>query len=284
MSILEVKNLSKQYHDSSFALKDVSFTIPYGTIVGFIGENGAGKSTTMGAILGTLQKDDGSIHIFGEELTSDHTQIREDIGFVFDDMNLPKDLTISRLGSVFEEIYQRWDQKKFEEYVTLFSLPDKKKLSSFSRGMSMKLAIAVALSHHAKLLILDEATGGLDPSGRDEVLSVLRDFVSKDERGILLSSHITSDIEKIADALIFIKNGEIILEVSKSELKAMYAILECLPEELDQIDERFILAKRENKTGWDVLVTDESKIEQTIKRKPYSIDDMTLLLMRGDKQ
>ncbi|WYP26426.1 ABC transporter ATP-binding protein [Alkalihalobacillus sp. FSL W8-0930] len=283
MSILEVKNLSKQYHDSSFALKDVSFTIPYGKIVGFIGENGAGKSTTMGAILGTLQKDDGSIHIFGEELTSDHTQIREDIGFVFDDMNLPKDLTISRLGSVFEEIYQRWDQKKFEEYVTLFSLPDKKKLSSFSRGMSMKLAIAVALSHHAKLLILDEATGGLDPSGRDEVLTVLKDFVSEDKRGILLSSHITSDIEKIADALIFIKNGEIVLEVSKSELKSMYAILECLPEKLNQIDERFILAKRESENGWDVLVTDESKIEQTIKRKPYSIDDMTLLLMRGDK-
>ncbi|BAD66061.1 ABC transporter ATP-binding protein [Shouchella clausii] len=280
--ILEVDNLRKQYSDSAFALKGVSFSIPYGSIVGFIGENGAGKSTTMGSILGTLQKDSGTIHIFGEEMAPDKLHLKENIGVVFDDIKLPGDLNIVKLGNVFQRIYKQWNQKTFDRYVDFFSLPRNKKIRGFSRGMSMKLSAAVALSHDAKLLILDEATAGLDPTGRDELLDVLKGFVQDGKRGILLSSHITSDIEKIADSLVFIKNGKILLNVKKAELREKYAILQCRQNEFDLIQQKLILTYKKNEDTVDVLVSDREQVPSSIAKKDFTIDDMTLLLMRGE--
>ena len=281
--ILEVEQLNKQYRDSTFALKDVSFSVLYGSIVGFIGENGAGKSTTMGSILGTLRKDTGSIQIFGEEMDSDNKNMKENIGVVFDDIHLSGGLTVNKLGKVFQNIYQQWDQKTFEAYTTLFSLPKNQKISGFSRGMSMKISVAVALSHDAKLLILDEATAGLDPAGRDELLDVLKEFVKGGNRSILLSSHITSDIEKIADSLIFIKGGKILLKIDKQILLEQYGILQCQDYELDQLDDHFIIAIKNNGDMVDVLVSDRHQIPQSMQTKKFTIDDITLLLMRGEK-
>lgn len=281
--ILEVEQLNKQYRDSAFALTDVSFSVPYGSIVGFIGENGAGKSTTMGSILGTLRKDTGSIQIFGEEMDSDNKNMKENIGVVFDDIHLSGGLTVNKLGKVFQNIYQQWDQKTFEAYTTLFSLPKNQKISGFSRGMSMKISVAVALSHDAKLLILDEATAGLDPAGRDELLDVLKEFVKGGNRSILLSSHITSDIEKIADSLIFIKGGKILLKIDKQILLEQYGILQCQDHELDQLDDHFIIAIKNNGDMVDVLVSDRHQVPQSMQTKKFTIDDITLLLMRGEK-
>ncbi|QQK81296.1 ABC transporter ATP-binding protein [Salicibibacter cibi] len=282
-SILEVEQLNKQYSGSSFALKDVSFAIPYGSIVGFIGENGAGKSTTMGSILGTLQKDSGSIHIFGEEMDPDKRDIKESIGVVFDDIHLPGGITVDKLGQVFNKIYQQWNQETFDHYIDFFSLPKAKQISGFSRGMSMKLSVAVALSHDAKLLILDEATAGLDPTGRDELLDVLKTFVAGAGRSILLSSHITSDIEKIADSLIFIKNGELLLKVKKQTLLNQYAILQCEQHEIEQIEQDLIITYKKSGDGMEVLVSDRKQVPAPIKSKAFSIDDITLLLMRGEE-
>ncbi|WP_373894271.1 ABC transporter ATP-binding protein [Virgibacillus sp. CBA3643] len=282
-AILEVENLQKTYADTKFGLRDVSFSIPYGSIVGFIGENGAGKSTTMGSIIGTLHKDNGTIKIVGEEMDTEDVHIKEDIGVVFDAMNLPGDLTVEKLGNVFQQIYKRWDKEAFFHYIDFFSLPRKKKVSGFSRGMSMKLSLAVALSHDARLLILDEATAGLDAGGRDDVLTVLSEFTSDQERGILLSSHITSDIERIADALIFIKGGEILLRVEKEKLLRNYAIVQCADDLYGIIKQDIIVAYRKNSDTLDVLVSNKREVPTSMETKEFSIDDMTLLLMRGVK-
>lgn len=282
-AILEVENLQKTYADTKFGLREVSFSIPYGSIVGFIGENGAGKSTTMGSIIGTLHKDNGTIKIVGEEMDTEDVHIKEDIGVVFDAMNLPGDLTVEKLGNVFQQIYKRWDKEAFFHYIDFFSLPRKKKVSGFSRGMSMKLSLAVALSHDARLLILDEATAGLDAGGRDDVLTVLSEFTSDQERGILLSSHITSDIERIADALIFIKGGEILLRVEKEKLLRNYAIVQCADDLYGIIKQDIIVAYRKNSDTLDVLVSNKREVPTSMETKEFSIDDMTLLLMRGVK-
>ncbi|MCY1105128.1 ABC transporter ATP-binding protein [Shouchella clausii] len=174
--LLKVENLNKSYPDSTFQLQDVSFSIPYGSIVGFIGDNGAGKSTTMGAIIGNLHRNSGSIVMEGLEIDGDHLALKKDVGVVFDTMKLPTSLTIRKLSKVLKHIYKEWDQRLFNEYITMFSLPENQKIGKFSRGMSMKLSMAVALSHNPKLLILDEATAGLDPSGRHDVLDILSKF------------------------------------------------------------------------------------------------------------
>ncbi|SFX30586.1 ABC-2 type transport system ATP-binding protein [Thermoactinomyces sp. DSM 45891] len=280
-AILEVENLSKCFSEGKIALRDVSFSIPRGTIAGFIGDNGAGKSTTMGAILGTLTKDGGSIKIFGEEMDSNKTYLKEDVGAVFDQMHLPKQLNIKQLGNVLRLLYQNWDQYIFDYYINFFSLPKDKKIGHFSRGMSMKLSLAVALSHDAKLLILDEATAGLDLSVRYDLLQVLKGFVNDGQRSILLSSHITSDIEAIADILIFIKSGKILLQVSRETLMSRYAVLQCTDKEFEQIESSLVVGYQRKSDQVDVLVCDREQVTSSVARKDFSIDDVTLLLMRG---
>lgn len=282
-NILEVNNLNKAYPNSDFQLKDVTFSIPCGSITGFIGENGAGKTTTMGTILGTLKRNSGNIKILGETMDDNKTTIKEDIGVVFDSMSFSGNLNVTKLSKVMNGVYQQWDHAKYEHYTDLFSLPKKQKIQGFSRGMSMKLSLAVALSHDAKLLILDEATAGLDPVAREELLEVILDFVRDKQRSILLSSHITSDIEKIADNLIFIKKGEIVLKAGKEELLNNYAILQCHSIELSNIDEKIIVAYKNKGADVEVLISNKHNLSTAFPQKNFSIDDITMLLMRGEK-
>lgn len=219
-NLLEVRQLSKRYKGSPFTLQEVSFTLPPGSITGFIGGNGAGKTTTMGAILGTVQRDGGSIRVFGREMDpkGPDRHMKERIGVVFDQMHLSGRVNAMELSQVLRCIYRNWDQAAYVSYLDAFSLPRKEKAGGFSRGMSMKLSLAAALSHRADLLILDEATAGLDPVSRETVLDVLQEYVRNKERAILLSSHITGDIEKIADRLLLMKEGKVALEMGKQEL------------------------------------------------------------------
>ncbi|WP_027964919.1 ABC transporter ATP-binding protein [Halalkalibacillus halophilus] len=280
--ILEVDNLRKTYSDSAFGLKGVNLSIPYGSIVGFIGENGAGKSTTMSSILGLLKKDSGTIKIFEEEMDTDKLHMKEDIGVVFDSIHLPATLTIKKLEGVFQHTFDRWNTDTFYSYIDFFALPKSKKISEFSRGMSMKLSVAVALSHDAKLLILDEATAGLDAGGRSDMLSVLEEFVRDKRRGVLLSSHITSDIETIADTLVFIKQGEILWEVSKQDLLNNFAVIQCDVSQYENLKKRDIVAYQKKGNLLDVLISNQKGLPPFLTAKKFSIDDITLILMRGE--
>ncbi|MBG9782982.1 ABC transporter ATP-binding protein [Shouchella lehensis] len=273
-ALVEVSELNKTFKQGGFGLKKVSFTIKPGSIVGFIGENGAGKSTTIGSIIGSIRKDQGTVRVFGQEMQDGKDFVKEEIGVVFDTVQLPEELTIVKLERVFNGIYRNWDKEMFYSYVEQFSLPRKKKIGSFSRGMSMKVSVAVALSHDAKLLLLDEATAVLDPSGRDDLLSVLRTFVSDGKRSILLSSHITSDIEKIADSLIFIKDGRILFDIEKESLLSTYRIRSCTTKEFHSLAKETIVAYRVQEELVSVLVKGK-------EGKAASLDEMTVLLMRG---
>lgn len=198
-NILELKNVSKKYGESDFALKDISFVLPGGSIMGYIGENGAGKTTTISCILNTLPKDSGMIKIFGKEMKDNDAVLRESIGVVYDGNNFPGYLSANQLADVMRGLYVNWDDRQFERFLSDFKLSKNQKIRTYSKGMAMKLALAVALAHRPKLLILDEATSGLDPVMREEMLDVFLDFVQDEEHSILLSSHITSDLEKVAD-------------------------------------------------------------------------------------
>lgn len=282
-NILEIKHLRKSYPDSNFKLEDISFSVPCGSIVGFIGENGAGKTTTMGTIIGGLKKDSGNIKVLGEEMDITKVAEKEDIGVVFDDMNFSDNLDVNKLSKVMKNIYKQWNQDKFFYYINKFSLPQNQKIKGFSRGMSMKLSIAVALSHDPKLLILDEATSGLDPVVREEILDVFLDFVGDKKRAILLSSHIISDIEKIADYLIFIRKGKIVLGVDKKELLNDYSIVKCNEKEIDALNKFNIVTYRKKGEEMEVLVSNKSSLPSRLNKRESSIDDITMLLLKGEK-
>lgn len=284
--ILELIGVSKAYTKSNFALDDVSFALPYGAVMGFVGANGAGKTTTIGCILNTIRKDGGAIRLFGREMRDEDTAMREDIGVVYDGDNFPLYLDAVKLEDIMQGVYQQWDHKVFTGYLERFGLEPKQKIETYSRGMRMKLAIAVALSHHPKLLILDEATGGLDPLMRDEVLDVFLEFVQEENHSILLSSHITSDLEKIADYITFIHEGRVILTASKNELAYQYAVLRLGKEQFEKMDSQDILAYRKRDYQIDVLVADgasaERKYPQVIVDR-VSIEEIMLLLVKGER-
>ena len=213
---LEVKNLCKKY--DNFELKNITFNLPTGMIMGFIGENGAGKTTTIKAILNIIKSSKGEIKIFGLDNHKEDKKIKEDIGVVLDDMFFPEILTPNDINSIMKNIYKNWDSKMFYDYLKEFSLLPNKQIKTFSKGMRKKLEIITALSHHPKLLILDEPTSGLDPIARNEVIDIFQNILAKDNCSILLSSHITTDLEHIADYITFISNGKIILSKTTNEL------------------------------------------------------------------
>lgn len=286
-NILELSNVTKTYAKSSFVLDNVSFALPYGAIMGLVGENGAGKTTTIGCILNTLSKDEGAISVFGKQMSDKDTILRDDIGVVFDGDNFPDYLTAEQLAKIMRGVYRNWDNALFEQYLSKFCLNTKQKIASYSKGMTMKLAIAVALSHHPKLLILDEATSGLDPVMRDEMLDVFLDFVGQDDHSILLSSHITSDLEKVADYITFIHDGKIILTATKDDLLYNYAIMRCGESQFSSIDPADIVAYRKRDFQIDVLVSDGSIAKrkyQNIITDQTTIDEIMLLLVRGERK
>lgn len=286
-STLILKNVNKKYEKSNFAIKDISFSVPEGSIVGFIGENGAGKSTTMNCILNVIRRDSGTIEIFGIEMTDEDIDIRENIGVVYDSNNFPEHLTAKQLAGILGRIYSEWDYIRFEQFLRRFGLPESQKIKTYSRGMSMKLAIAVALSHDSKLLILDEATSGLDPIMRDEILDVLLEFVKQENHSILLSSHITSDLEKIADYIVFIHNCEIILNKTKDELIYEYGVIRCSEKDFhNNILSEDILSSMKKDYQIDVLIKNRKLIEKKYKNlivDSASLDEIMLLLVKGER-
>ena len=284
--ILEVNGLTKKYRKSDFCLNNVSFSIPSGAIMGFVGENGAGKTTTIGCILNTLVKDSGTVKVFGREMTDETTDIRDEIGVVYDKNAFPTHLTPMKVASIMRHLYSNWDDDLYKQYLSTFKLPEKKKIKTFSRGMTMKLAVATALSHRPKLLILDEATAGLDPVVRDDILDVFLDFVSDENNSILLSSHITSDLEKVADYITFIHEGNIIFNEKKGDLKYNYGIMRCKAAQFAEINKEDILAYRKHDYQTDVLVSDKKAAERKYRGvviDTVTIEEIMLMFVKGDR-
>ena len=285
-NILELQQICKTFPKSDFILDKLSFSLPYGAILGFVGENGAGKTTTIGCILNTVRKDSGMVKLFGKEMRDIDTDIREKIGVVYDGDNFPGFWTAKQLSQVMERIYTQWDNALFQKYLEDFHLPVKQKIKNYSRGMTMKLAIAVALSHHPQLLILDEATSGLDPIMRDEMLDVFLEFVQEESHSILLSSHITSDLEKVADYITFIHNGKLIMTASKNDLVYNYAVMRCKESQFLALDPGDIIAYRKRDFQIDVLVNNGKEAQRKYKGSVVdhvSVDEIMLLLVKGER-
>ncbi|MCI9201390.1 MAG: ABC transporter ATP-binding protein [Lachnospiraceae bacterium] len=285
-NILELQQICKSFPKSNFILDKLSFSLPYGSILGFVGENGAGKTTTIGCILNTVRKDSGMVKLFGKEMRDTDTDIREKIGVVYDGDNFPGFWSAKQLSQVMEGIYTQWDNALFQKYLENFHLPVKQKIKNYSRGMTMKLAIAVALSHHPQLLILDEATSGLDPIMRDEMLDVFLEFVQEESHSILLSSHITSDLEKVADYITFIHNGKLILTASKNDLVYHYAVMRCRESQFLALDPGDIIAYRKRDFQIDVLVDNGKEAQRKYKGAVVdhvSVDEIMLLLVKGER-
>ncbi len=285
-NILELQQVTKTFPKSNFTLDKVSFSLPYGAILGFVGENGAGKTTTIGCVLNTIAKDSGTIKLFGKEMLDADTAMREKIGVVYDGNNFPAYWTAKQLSQIMEEFYAQWDNSLFQKYLENFHLPVNQKIKHYSRGMTMKLAIAAALSHHPQLLILDEATSGLDPIMRDEMLDVFLEFEQEENHSILLSSHITSDLEKIADYIAFIHNGKIIMTAAKNDLVYNYAVMRCKESQFLALDPGDVIACRKRDFQIDVLVSNGKEAQRKYKGAVIdhvSIDEIMLLLVKGER-
>lgn len=281
---LQVENLSKNY--SGFKLNNVSINIPSGSIMGFVGENGAGKTTTIKLILNLIKRDNGKIKILGLDNIKDEKAIKEQIGVVFDESYFHDMLNITQVEKMLRNIYKNWDSQVYSNYIEQFKLPANKIIKEFSRGMKMKLSIAAALSHHPKLLMLDEATSGLDPIIRNEILDIFYNFIQDEKHSILISSHITSDLEKIADYITFIHNGEILLSAAKDELLENYVLIKCTLTDYETLDKSDIIGTRKNIFGYELLVhlqqNGRHKYDDFIKDKP-SLEDILLFYVKEGK-
>ena len=281
---IKVKNLNKKYE--GFELKNISFEIPEGSIVGLIVENGAGKTTTIKSILNII-KSEGEIQVFGKNIKQNEKEIKSKLGVVLDDSFLSEYLTPKKINSIMKNFYNTWDKKLFENYIKIFKLPENKMIKDFSSGMKMKLKIATAISHKPQILILDEPTSGLDPIVRNEILDIFRQFIAEDEkRSILISTHITTDLEHISDYIMFIKNGEITLNLPTSEILENYGIIKCDEKDFSKIAKEDYEYYRKEKYQYEVLVNNKKMIKSkygisTIDKA--SIEDIMLFYIKGEK-
>ena len=277
---LRVSGLNKKNKTNDFSLKNINIEVPYGSIVGNIGRNGAGKSTTISCILGLFQIDDGKVEIFGTEYCN-QIDIKKHIGVVLDDPNFSLLLTPNEINKVMKFNYSNWEEDSFKDYLNRFKLPIDKKTKQFSFGMKKKLSLAIALSHETKLLILDDITSGLDPVSRDEILGILLEFIENPENSVYISSHITTDLEKIADYIVFMDNGKVVLSEEKDELLYNYGILRCNDTDLEKVEKTDIISYRKEFRRVDILVKDISNIKNKYKEfvvnKP-NFDEMLLIL------
>ena len=277
MNALEIRNLCKAY--PGFQLDNLNLTIPRGCILGLIGENGAGKSTTIKLILDLIHANSGSITILGQE----HTRLnREDIGVVLDEVGIPECLTASQVGKVMKNTFRNWQESEFSRLLNDLSIPENKPFKDFSRGMKMKLGIAVAMSHSAKLLILDEATSGLDPVVRDEVVTMLSEFTRNEDHAILISSHIVSDLEKLCDYIAFLHKGKLMLLEEKDVLLGKYGIVYCTHAQLPLLSPSAVLHRKENPYGAEVLVLREA-VPEDWKISPVSIEELFIFMVKEAK-
>lgn len=277
---IEIKDLVKQF--DNFKLGPINLTIPKGTIVGYIGQNGAGKSTTIKLLLGLLNKDSGEIKIL-DEINPSSVGFKDKLGIVFDDLLVPEEMTLIDVEKFCSRVYSKWNKNSFYRFKEKFNLPEKKIIKNYSRGMKMKLSMAVALSHNAELLILDEATSGLDPIVREEILDLLLDFMQDENHTILISSHILSDLEKVADYIAFINDGKILFMETKDELKENYGICTLSNEEVASIDEEAIVGRRVHSFGQELLVKKNLIPNGIIFQKP-SIEDIMIYFVKGVKK
>ena len=280
-NILEVKNLQKSYSD--FVLGPISTHFPGGVIIGLIGENDAGKTTFIKSLLGIIQSE-GSIQIFGRDMNEEVREIKEDIGVVLDNSFFPEVMTANDIHKIMKNLYKNWDPGLFFSYLDKFSLPRNKAIKTLSKGMRKKLEIATSLAHHPKFLILDEPTSGLDPIVRKEVLDLFLDFIQDEEHTILLSTHITSDLEHIADYILFLDKGHIVLEETRDDIMDNYGILKCGIEEFSSIKKEDVIRFLKNKYGYEILV----KNSQVLKKKypkiildKITLEELMVLLVKG---
>ncbi|MGN0367876.1 MAG: ABC transporter ATP-binding protein [Wujia sp.] len=282
---IEIKDLTKKY--DGFTLDHVSFRVPKGTIMGFIGQNGAGKTTTIKSILHIIDADSGSVTLLGKDFVKDEIAVKEDIAVVFDEIPFHENFHAIALSRLFAGLYDHWDEDRFFAYLDRFQLPRKKKIGKFSKGMKMKLQIATALSHGAKLLIMDEATTGLDPVVRNEMLDVFREYIQDEENSILMSSHITSDLEKIADGVTYIDKGRILLSGNKDEILEAHGVIKCTLEDYKQMDKDDFVSARVNEYGAEVMVCDQAAARQKYPQlmiEATSLEEIMLFYVNQSKK
>ena len=286
MEAIKVSNLSKRYKKSSRpSLDNVSLDLPQGCVLGLVGENGAGKTTLIKAITGSVKFDSGSIEVLGHDIDAasqnkTDDRFRQDIGTVLAEDSFPEIMTAGMIGNVMKSIYINWDSACYNRYLEKFGLDSKKKYKEYSRGMKMKLSIAVAMSHNAKLLLLDEATSGLDPVVRDQLLDEFNEFTRDENNSILISSHTTSDLEKICDYIAFIHEGRIVMCDTKDAILDKYGILHCTDDVLAELADGAVAGSKSSDYGAEALVV-RSKVPDTFDISPVSLDDIIVYIARG---
>ena len=282
MNAIEIKGLTKRY--KYFALEGLDLTLPMGCVLGLVGANGAGKSTTIRLIMDAMERDGGTVEVLGVDNKSQEFQkVKEEVGVVLDETCVPEFITARQLGKIMADTYRNWEQDTYERWLDKFQLPGNKKFKEYSRGMTMKLGIAAALSHRARLLLLDEATSGLDPMVREELLEVFADFAAQDGHAVLISSHIVSDLEKICDYVAFLERGRLVLCEEKDVLLDRYGILKCGREDLNRVDPAALHGVRLGQYGAEALVErDRAPRDMVVDRA--TLEDIILHLAKEEEQ
>jgi ABC-2 type transport system ATP-binding protein len=278
---IEVKNLNKSYY--GFELKNINITVPKGKIIGLIGENGSGKTTTIKAILNLISINSGTIKVFGKDINKLPSKMKEEIGIVLDDSFLSNQYYLEDINKIMKRFYKNWNEKQYFSYIKRYKLPLNKILKEFSSGMKMKVKLICALSHNPKLLILDEPTNGLDPVFRYEILDLLASEVSQNNLSILISTHITTDLEHIADEIIFINDGEILLNKSKKELFDTLKIAKCDKDDFEKIDKKYYTKYLKYKDDYMLLLKDKDKFREkyNYEIRNNSLEELMLMFIKG---
>jgi len=275
---LEIRDLCKNYKD--FSLDHINLTLPNGCIMGLVGENGAGKSTTVRLILDMISRDGGSVRILGKDNKENGNLIREEVGVVPDEVGIPGCLTARQTGKIMAGTYRNWNKEVYEGYLDKLDIPKDKAFGKFSKGTRMKLGIAIALSHAPKLLILDEATSGLDPVVRDEIIEMFGEFTRQEDHAVLISSHIISDLEKICDYMAFLHQGRLLMCEEKDRLKERYGILRCSAEQLAKLDGAAVIGKRESAYGVEAVVKKDA-LPAGMETGPVDLEELFILMVKG---
>lgn len=284
-NILEVNNLRKDY--GKFVLNDISFSLQRGYIMGFIGPNGAGKSTTIKLIMNLIKRNSGTINIFGLDNVKNEREVKDRIGFVYDENYFYDELNLDEMKGIIAPFYKKWDDNRFYKYLSDFNLDSKKKIKQLSKGMKMKYALSIALSHDAELILMDEPTSGLDPVFRSEILDILYELIQDEKKSVFFSTHITTDLEKIADYITFINNGKIVFSKSKDEVLESYGVIKGEKELLNSETKKLFVGIRENNYGFEALTDDIQKVKRNLKgniviERP-SLDDIMVYTVKGGK-
>lgn len=283
MNAIELSHINKRF--GSFAIRDLSLAVPQGTICGLVGENGAGKSTTIRLLMGALRPDSGAASVLGTDVSAPAFRaVKEDIGVVMDEAYFPEVLSARQVGRVMAKTYRRWNDQTYQDFLRRFDLPEKKQFKDYSRGMRMKLAIAVALSHDPKLLVLDEATAGLDPIVRDEVLELFNDFTRSEDHSILISSHILSDLEKLCDYIAFLHQGQLLFCAEKDALLEEYALFTGTADQAESLDPEAVVGRENSAYGAVKCLVKRDRVPATLTLERPTVEDVILFMVKGAKE